>query len=298
MDLSFKLRYLTTFFVNYFVLANYQVPGNDEPYSFSLGMKRLDNLSRSLRGKAFDQIDTSSFISKVKDLAMSYLTTVSTINGHLQSGNEEEAAAAFKAALGEGVLTDSSIVGTQGSHEVSSLETPDGFDSSGSAKAITLQDISDKQVAQFLEPQMFGELTEHTRDFVDILDGIKLEHLNPVKQEKKTKTKPRLSNRGEHKAYSNPPNFLKNPGIEHTFRQRKSGVHGTTPSIMSTLGSSFLKDHRDFIMAKHQVRQKALEGGFCPVKCEANEWECNCQRLFSCVNNMDSYDLAVLIAGG
>ena len=51
-------------------------------------------------------------------------------------------------------------------------------------------------------------------------------------------------------------------------------------------------------MAKHQVRQQALEGGFCPVKCEANEWECNCQRLFSCVNNMDSYDLAVLIAGG
>lgn len=261
-------------------------------------MKKLDNLSRSLRGKAFDQIDTSSIISKLKHLAMSYLTTVSTINGHIQDGNSEEAAAALKAAVGEEVLTDNGISTTQrGSHEVNFLKIPEVDSSVSSAQDVTPQDLSDKQVAQFLDPQMFAELNEHARDFVDILDGIKLEHLNPtIKQEKKP-TKPKLKDNGKHTEYSNPPNFLSHSGIENMFRQHKPGMHGTR-SIMSMLGSSVLKDHRDVIMAKHQARQEALGGGFCPVKCEANEWECNCQRLFSCVNNMDSYDLAVLIAGG
>ena len=49
--------------------------------------------------------------------------------------------------------------------------------------------------------------------------------------------------------------------------------------------TNFHKD--DIIMAKHQLRVDAL-GDKCS-SCKPNEWKCNCEKLFSCVNDMTEY---------
>ena len=49
--------------------------------------------------------------------------------------------------------------------------------------------------------------------------------------------------------------------------------------------TNFHKD--DIIMAKHQLRVDAL-GDKCS-SCKPDEWECNCDKLFSCVKDMTEY---------
>jgi hypothetical protein len=66
-------------------------------------------------------------------------------------------------------------------------------------------------------------------------------------------------------------------------------------SLLQKFGSLLDKD---IVFAKHQARVESLGQGFCPRKCVAGEWDCYCKRLYACVREMDSYDLAVMIAGG
>ena len=52
-----------------------------------------------------------------------------------------------------------------------------------------------------------------------------------------------------------------------------------------------LHDH-EAVMIKHQVRQEAI-GDVCLPECDVSDAECNCNKLFTCAEAMDEYDLAV-----
>jgi hypothetical protein len=126
-----------------------------------------------------------------------------------------------------------------------------------------------------------------------MLSDINLEHMTTqkMKTDSPRYDRPRFNNVKEDFTSK-----FQSPNFEHMFRAHKFGRRShSTKSALQKFGSLFDKD---IVFAKHQARVESLGDDFCPRKCGAGEWECNCKRLFACVLDMDYYDLAVMIAGG
>jgi len=78
----------------------------------------------------------------------------------------------------------------------------------------------------------------------------------------------------------------------------KDAVHQHLNGFSLPEISKFLSvDDYDIVMAKHELRKNHL-GDVCLPQCNTSEWECNCKKLYGCVQNMSEYDLATLTAGG
>jgi hypothetical protein len=160
-------------------------------------------------------------------------------------------------------------------------------------KGIGQNEIPNNEVAKFIDSKSLDDLAEHAQDFVHVLSDINLEHLTTQKM--KTNT-PRFDRPRFNNAKQDFTSKFQSPNFEHMFRAHKFGRRShSTKSALQKFVSLFDKD---IVFAKHQARVESLGDDFCPRKCGAGEWECNCKWLFACVLDMDYYDLAVMIAGG
>ena len=119
-----------------------------QPFTLDASLKELNDISRSLRGSGSNDVDSAGIISKVKDVATSYLASIETIQGHFHDGNMEEVGAAMKAAVGD---TDALIQAKLGSD----IGFPQSFDgiASSDAHPLALSDIPDAQLAEFVKPE-------------------------------------------------------------------------------------------------------------------------------------------------
>lgn len=280
------------------------------------GMKDLNDLSRGLRGSGSKDVDSFGILSKVKDVTKSYLTSIQVIQGHYRAGNKDEAAAAIKATVGD---TNVLLIASKNVNINSDIDFPVSSDitATSDGKPLALNDIPDAQLAEFIQPQVFDQIVEHAHDLVGILEDVdpsifastRTNHKASFSQKKPSQPEQGFKfdtdpfgfgfNSGhahfQHQSHGqfHPSNFANHPSMQNIIRQHKS-AHGSLK--LSKLGSFFEND--EIIAAKHQLRQDALGEDVCAEACEPEDWACNCNNLFTCVNDMTAYDLAVLIAGG
>lgn len=154
-------------------------------------MKELHGLTRSLRGSDVDDVDSAGILSKVKDLAVSYLSSIQAIRGHVEVGNKEKAAAELKAIVGD----EGNLI--KGSRSAKLLGTGIGFPQPSDGVAFSdanplpkLSDIPDAQMAEFIEPQVLDELADHAQDLVNVIEGIEpAMRLSTMNQKKKKEKK-------------------------------------------------------------------------------------------------------------
>jgi hypothetical protein len=80
--------------------------------------------------------------------------------------------------------------------------------------------------------------------------------------------------------------FFKNPSSMKNLLRHHRASMGSGFSMPKL--SKFTNFHKDeIIMAKHQLRVDAL-GDNCS-SCTPDDWSCNCEKLFTCVNDMTEY---------
>ena len=87
--------------------------------------------------------------------------------------------------------------------------------------------------------------------------------------------------------------FTTNPTAKRIHKQAHLQRKGISLPKLSTFVS--VRDYPK-VISKHRTRQEAME--VCKPNCEVSNKECNCERLFECVKQLDEYDMAVLTAGG
>ena len=117
-------------------------------------MKSLKKKRASLRGS--NDIDTAAEMMEVKDVIKSQLDSMVEIQKNLQDGDEDGAGFALKSMVGR---TDSLV-------EMSKrLEGDEAIDllSSFEGNALSLDDIPNDQLIQFIPSSIFDELVEHTQ---------------------------------------------------------------------------------------------------------------------------------------
>ena len=84
-------------------------------------------------------------------------------------------------------------------------------------------------------------------------------------------------------------NFVKQSNSQSINKQ--NWIHRKGYSLPKISSFVSLRDH-NIVMSKHQLRQKAI-GDVCLPECGVSDVTCNCGKLFTCVKQMDEYDLAV-----
>ena len=84
-------------------------------------------------------------------------------------------------------------------------------------------------------------------------------------------------------------NFVKQSNSQSINKQ--NWIHRKGYSLPKISSFVSLRDH-NIVMSKHQLRQKAI-GDVCLPECGVSDVTCNCGKLFTCVEQMDEYDLAV-----
>lgn len=171
--------------------------------------------------------------------------------------------------------------------------------------ALSLDDVSNAELTEFIQPEVFDQVVDGTKHFLNILEGIDLNSLSSSKPKLKTKSFRQKPNQGkEFKFDESDPFGFGNGNFQSTFQQSshnfvnfKSAFHQShhnlhqhgypkQPSLVNKLlhkhkamsksgklrpqAPSFFK-HDDIIMAKHQVRQDAL-GDTCQTVCNNTEW--------------------------
>jgi hypothetical protein len=263
----------------------------------------LNELSqRLLRGGR--DINSVREISNVKDIVAPLLERIQNIRHSYNSGDKEKAASAIKAIVGDNTVISSSLS--------ESSETP---------TSIQLRDVPDAQLLEFIEPQVLKQLDENTQELlVAIYDTLpNLKKLSASKRKKRSFQTQKESSRSNQRFFaSNPSEFGHNRGgaysashgdrqsyakyfnhHQHIHQFLKDQTTGRTDTMFSSLHRHpFFTKHSDTIMAKHQLRLDALGEEVCAPVCKPDEWQCNCNKLFSCVSDMNEYSLSVLIAGG
>ena len=274
--------------------------------SFTLdeGMSRLKNLSRgSLRGTK--DVDSAAVITEVKDILELHLDSMESIQKHLHDGDKEGAGFALKSMVGD---VDALVEMGKEAKVTNSLELPESV----GGNSLSMNDIPNDQLVEFIQPQVFNEIVEHAQTLREILEGIDLS-IFPGHENLKNKGFRQDdtfkfdsdpfgfgSAGGGHQSIPNgnfhPNDFFKNPSAVKNLLNRHKASNGSDFSMPKL--SKFTNFHNDnIIMAKHQIRLDAL-GDNCAPKCALEDAPCNCQRLFECVKDMTEYDLAVLVAGG
>jgi hypothetical protein len=268
--------------------------------------EKLNELSQHLlRGGR--GINSEHALSNVKDIVAPLLERIQNIRHNYDNGDKEKAAAALKAIIGDTTVISSHL-------PAESSETP---------TSIRLQDVPDAKLAEFIEPQVLKQLDENAQELLTAIDDTlpNLSLLAATKKKKQSYQTQNKSSQSDQKFFdSKPSEFGFNGGgaypashgdhqsyakffnhhrhSHHQFlKDHKTG--GRMDSIFLSLHRHpYFSQHSDVILAKHQIRLEALGEEVCAPVCEPDEWECNCNKLFTCVGDMSEYDLAVLIAGG
>ena len=104
---------------------------------------------------------------------MSLLETMKPIQEHFRESNKEKAAEAIKAIVGDSkglteISTDSQLA--------NDIHFPRLFGDiiSSDAQPLTLSDIPNHQLANFIQPQIVDQFVEHTEDLVQLLEDVPL----------------------------------------------------------------------------------------------------------------------------
>jgi hypothetical protein len=266
--------------------------------------EKLNELSQQLlRGGR--GIDSEHALSNVKGIVAPLLERIQNIRHNYDNGDKEKAAAALKTIVGDTAVTSS--------HLSVSSETP---------TSIQLRDVPDGKLAEFIDPQVLKQLDENAQELLTAIDETlpNLTLLTATKKKKRSYQTQSKSSQSDQKFFDSKPSefgfngggaysalhgdhqsyakFFNHHQHSHRFlKDHKTG--GRMDSIfLSPHRHPYFSKHSDAIMAKHQIRLEALGEKVCAPVCEPNNWECNCRKLFSCVDDMTEYSLAVLIAGG
>ena len=118
-------------------------------------MERLKNVKRAgLRGS--NDIDSAATITEVKDVIKSQLDSMVEIQKHQQNGDNEGAGLALKLLAGD---TDSLIELNKDLKGSKDLDLPTSFDGS----PLSLNDIPNDQLIQFIPSRIIDELVENTQ---------------------------------------------------------------------------------------------------------------------------------------
>ena len=290
-----------------------------KPFTLDDSMKELNELSRGIRGSGSNDADSASILPKVKGIATSLLESMKLIQGHFRDSNKEEAAEAIKAIVGN----SNSLIETSNDSKLANdihFSRSFGDITSSDAHPLTLSDIPNYQLANFVQPQIVDQFIEHTEDLVQLLEDVPL--LTSTRQPNHSEryfSQQSQSTQGKDFKFESAPFDYSTGGQSHFHQvnqqshpnsyinlknklyQHQSKMGNGSFKRSSALTSLFEKDK--FIMAKHQLRQEALGDAVCAQACNANpddpdSYKCFCQNLFDCVNDMTEYDLAVLIADG
>ncbi len=291
-----------------------------KPLDLEESIKELSKISRSLRGSDTGEVDSVGILSKVKDVAKLYLSNIQVIQGHIQDGNNEKAAAALKATVGNKYgLTESDKLAKVNS-DLGLSQSPDSVASASKDPLSMVHDIPDAQVAQFIPHDVMDELAGTIHDLVAMLEGIDTDLFPSANEEEMQEQQARPKqgfdfetdagfNGGEHHHFrhhfEHPRDYVQsNEQVgPHAFfnvlNQHKPGMlNSRVHSSMSKLNMFGSLFNDDIIMAKHAARQQALGEDVCPQTCDPDNAACHCENLFNCVANLTEYDLVVLIAGG
>lgn len=281
---------------------------NEPPFTLDVAMKKLESLSRGLRGGGGDSkdVDTVGILSQVKDIAESYSSSMQVIQKHYRDGDKEKAGAALKAAVGDTRSLIESSKENEAMKNDLGLPSIDGITPDETNPLSTLGDVPNDQVGAFIQPEVFDQFLNLMGDLRDVL-GPAIAASKHYKEEKEQRGSSKQPNQ-DFKFDSNPfesqfdggqqPHFYQSDG--QSFRpqdflkyQHNSGQFHTDFASTSGLGKfSNLFENDEVIMAKHQLRQNALGEEVCGQTCNAIDWECHCGNLFDCVGKMSEYDLA------
>ena len=117
-------------------------------------MKRLKKKRASLRGS--NDIDSAAEITEVKNVYKSQLDSMVEIQNHLQDGDEDGAGLALKLLVSK---TDSLVEMSKDLKENKELDLPSSFD----GNSLSLDDIPNAQLIQFIPSSIFDELVERTQ---------------------------------------------------------------------------------------------------------------------------------------
>ncbi len=125
-------------------------------------MQRLKKIRSSLRRS--NNIDSAAEVTEVKDVIKSHLDSLVEIQKHRQDGKEEMAGFALKSMVGQ---TDSLVEMSQFLREEKEDDSLSSFD----GNSLSLDDIPNDELMQFIPSGIFDELVERTqgKTFVSLL---------------------------------------------------------------------------------------------------------------------------------
>lgn len=242
-------------------------------------LKELNDLSHSLRGR--DSSNNSvKILLRLKELMGSFSDSIHSIQKHYQDGDGAEAARALKDFVGdyESLMVTSkdpqSLLGV-----VKDVE-PINYD-------VNMHDIPDTSLGDFITPEIYDEIADFSKIFVQSLEDIDLTALakTPSKKEVKLTT---IAN--DNKSQMN--------GNENSYPRHFNFDKSITRNIASLPKLNFLSaEQQQRVFRKHELRQEAMRD-ICLPQCTVDDMKCNCDKLFKCANEMNAYDLAVLNADG
>ena len=295
---------MDVFALNLFVIYNKALEMDQHysgPFVHDNPIEGINAMSNSLRGGNPKNEDPAGAMGKLKEFMKSLSTSLWTIQNSYKNGDTDESGKALKELIGDGDV-DSVVSAFKGDHP---HETSNADTLTSKEKIISLKDIPTSTIGEHIQPQIFDQLASLSNDITDTLEDIDLSLFEKSPSMKKTtrsahpkkKTTPKKNaqsqfNFGNDFSFSNDGrafgSFMNNPNVKNIHKQMKGQRKGISLPKLSTLVAS-----RDYetIMSKHQLRQEAM--GICDPQCKVDDTECNCRRLFDCVNNLDEYDMAV-----
>eukprot|EP00956_Cyclotella_meneghiniana_P004505 scaffold5550_cov82-Cyclotella_meneghiniana.AAC.8 len=270
-----------------------------------------------------DQPQMFNLAKNLKELQKesSNLRNLETIQHHYQNGESEQAGKALKA------LTRDSGSFVQKSEEMKLTKGLDNkmlMDVDQKGGAVNIEDYSDSMVGDQIQPQIFDEVVNFSKEFAESLEDVDLSQYAeayskqkpniPYKKTYRHERKPSSRNEFYQDARFDFTSFIKtsansfdfnaaagvydgfttNPTAKRIHKQTHLQRKGISLPKLSTFVS--VRDYEK-VIEKHRTRQEAM-GTTCQANCDVSDRECNCKRLFECVKQLDEYDLAVLTAGG
>ena len=273
-------------------------------------LKELQKESSNLRGGEKGE-HSVKVIEHIKNFMKSFSGNLQTIQHHLYEGNNDEAGAALKAIIGD---SDSFVQLSKEMKQIEGFENKMFEESGDTSGIVNIKDISDSMLGEQIHPQIFDDIANLSKEFTESLEDIDLSQYTEASSKKKPNIRRKSTYHHERKpankfdfssfseTSTNSFDFNSDAGIYNGFitnpttRSIHKQIHFQRKGISLPKISTFVsvRDHGK-VMSKHKIRQQAM--GTCLPNCEVSNAEdsreCNCQRLFDCVQKLDEYDMAV-----
>jgi hypothetical protein len=268
-----------------------------EPFVLEREMKQLTTHYGNLR-RGDPEEHPSTVIGRVTNVFRSLTSGLFSIQEKLVAGDTEGAGRGLKELVGD---VHSVVQATKDMKQIEGFDNlPSIFDKHEVSNTdYSLVDVSDSIIGESIHPEWIEQYVDFTNELKETLEGIdhtSLDHVWSMNQKK------RRLNYGKHNVnqastdefsefHFDGINFDQYGPIKsfasNLFDKRSHGGRASMPRI-----HSFIADHEvDTVMAKHQ-RKLTASDDVCLPQCDVSEEECNCNRLFDCVKELDEYDLA------